>query len=49
METCKGCGAEVHPLDVFPMGRCLACHAKAHEDDTPEQMFADIMGAFGGR
>ena len=24
--TCTGCGAEVHPLEVFPKRRCLACH-----------------------
>lgn len=47
MDKCKECGREVEPLAMFPKGRCLECHAKAHENDTPEQMFADIMRGFG--
>lgn len=29
--TCTGCGAVVHPLEVFPKSRCLDCHASAPE------------------
>lgn len=47
MIECSECGREVHPLDVFPMSRCFECHAKAHENDTPAEMFADIMRVFG--
>jgi len=28
---CKECGNAIHPLAVFPKGRCLECHAKAPE------------------
>jgi hypothetical protein len=31
MVTCKGCGVDVEPLDLFPRQRCLACHAKAFD------------------
>ena len=47
--TCKRCGAEVHPLEVFPGGVCLECHARAHENDTPAELMRDIVRGFGGR
>jgi len=28
---CTGCGDAVHPLEVFPKNRCIACHADAPE------------------
>jgi hypothetical protein len=47
--TCKRCGAEVHPLEVFPGTVCLECHARAHENDTPAELMRDIVRGFGGR
>lgn len=47
MVECSECRREVHPLDVFPLGRCLECHAVAHENDTPEEMYRQIVGTFG--
>lgn len=46
---CKGCGVEVAPLEMFPGGICVECHAVKHENDTPADMYRDIMQAFGGR
>lgn len=46
---CKRCGAEVHPLEVFPGTVCLECHARAHENDTPVELYRDIVRGFGGR
>ena len=46
---CSQCKSEVHWLDIFPNNLCLPCHARKHENDTPEQMFADITKAFGGK
>lgn len=46
---CAECHTPTDPWDIFPKGKCLACHAKAHENDTPEQMFADIVRGFGGK
>lgn len=25
---CTGCAVNIHPLEVFPEGKCLDCHAK---------------------
>lgn len=45
--TCTGCGVEVHWLEVFPANRCLDCHARAHENDTPQQLLEQITKGFG--
>lgn len=47
MTECSECGREVHELDLFPKGRCLECHAKAHENDTAEDLYRQIVGTFG--
>lgn len=47
--TCTSCGVNVHPLDVFPFGLCLECHAAKHENDTPEDLLRDILNGFGGK
>ena len=31
MTVCHDCRADVDPLEVFPRGRCLQCHANAPE------------------
>ena len=46
---CAECHTPTDPWDIFPKGKCLTCHARAHENDTPEQMFADIVRGFGGK
>lgn len=45
---CAECGAMVHWLERFPKNRCLPCHARAVEGQTPEEMREDIIRAFGG-
>lgn len=45
--TCASCAAAVHPLDLFPGGVCLACHARATDDATPDELLAMIRGGFG--
>lgn len=45
--TCSSCRAEVQPLELFPKNRCLACHARAHQNDTPADLLAQIHGGFG--
>lgn len=47
--TCSRCAAEVHPLDLFPGGICLECHAADHANDTPADLMRDIVRGFGGR
>lgn len=46
---CTACGVEVDPLDLFPFGLCLECHAAKHKADTPGDLLRDIFEAFGGR
>ena len=46
---CQACGAEVDPLDLFPGGICLECHAAEHENDTPADLLRDIVRGFGGK
>jgi hypothetical protein len=46
---CKRCGFMVAPLDLFPGGICLECHAAEHETDTDADLLAVIVGTFGGR
>jgi hypothetical protein len=46
---CTKCTTEINKLDAFPDDVCLACYASDHENDTPEQLYGQIMGAFGGR
>jgi hypothetical protein len=46
---CTKCATQIHPLEVFPNNVCLPCHASDHENDTPEQLYGQIMGAFGGQ
>jgi hypothetical protein len=33
--TCKGCGAEVSELAVFPGRICLSCYSKTPEANAP--------------
>lgn len=47
--TCTACGAEVHPLELFPGNICLECHAVKHENDTSEELYRDIMRGFGAK
>jgi uncharacterized OB-fold protein len=36
MTKCAKCGADIHPLEVFPGSYCLACHAERWErEDKP--------------
>lgn len=48
MDTCKTCGKEVDPLEVFPGGRCLDCYA-----DSPEGRYMptanELTRMWGGR
>lgn len=44
---CADCGRDVHPLDVFPASRCLGCHARAHENDSAEDLLDQMRGVFG--
>jgi hypothetical protein len=46
---CAQCDSEIHWLEVFPNSLCLPCHARKHENDTPEEMLNDIIGGFWGR
>jgi len=45
--TCTSCAAEVDALAVFPGQVCLECHARATENDTPEELLRKIAGGFG--
>lgn len=40
---CSQCQAMVHPLDLFPKNICLSCHARNHENDSPDQILTQIM------
>ena len=46
---CQACGVMVDPLALFPGNICLECHAVKHENDTPAELYRDIMRGFGGR
>ena len=46
---CSRCRAEVHPLDLFSGNVCLPCYAMEHENDTAEDLLADIVRGFGGQ
>ena len=46
--TCARCRVDVHPLDLFPGGICLECHAADHANDTAADLLADIVRGFGG-
>jgi hypothetical protein len=46
---CKRCCYMVEPLDLFPNGICLECHAAEHESDTPAELYRDIVNGFGGK
>lgn len=46
---CKRCGFMVEPLDLFPGGICLPCHAEDHVNDTAADLLEDILRGFGGR
>ena len=43
---CQACGADVHPLEVFPHSLCLRCHIEATKDDEP--MTAERLTAMWG-
>lgn len=47
MMNCADCGAEVHPLEVFPKRRCLNCHA-AEFDKDPQGQYEQMMRGFSG-
>jgi hypothetical protein len=40
MEICTQCTAEIDPLEVFPEGKCLECHAKAFVMPTETELKA---------
>ena len=40
---CSNCHAEIHPLEVFPKGRCLACHSAV----TPMPTAQEVRRAWG--
>lgn len=44
--TCAKCAADVHWLEVFPGGICLACHAHKTEHLTPQELLDQIMTGF---
>jgi hypothetical protein len=46
---CTRCGVEVAPLDLFSGNVCLPCYAMEHENDTNDDLLADIVRGFGGR
>ena len=48
MLTCTACSKPIEPLDVFPKGKCLTCHA-AWADTQPMPTAADIVRMWGGK
>lgn len=38
MVTCVECGVEIAPLDVFPKGRCMDCHALTFVMPTADEL-----------
>jgi hypothetical protein len=44
---CADCGAMVHWLERFPQNRCLPCHARTVEGESPEETLRVIVGTFG--
>jgi hypothetical protein len=44
---CPDCGKDVHPLAVFPEGRCLECYKVATAND-PMPTADDIVRMWGG-
>jgi len=44
---CTECGEEVHPLEVFPGGRCLACWTPIGEEKA-KTMTAEKLAAMWG-
>lgn len=48
MITCADCGCDVAPLDVFPKGRCLGCHA-IDFDKQPPITARELAQMWGGR
>jgi len=47
--TCSGCGADIHPLDVFPNTRCLACYERDTAHLDPRDLLNIITETFGGK
>lgn len=45
--TCHDCGKQVDPLEVFPKGRCLACHEKHFVPSNAD--FQRMIDTFAGR
>ncbi len=43
---CSECGSAEDKIDIFPQGRCLACHARFMEDKPIER--PDFIGAING-
>jgi hypothetical protein len=48
MITCKGCGKDVDPLEVFPGDRCLDCH-KVIVSMLPMPTADQIVKMWGGK
>ncbi len=46
---CADCGCLVHWLERFPGNRCLPCHARIVDGETPEETRRKIIDGFGGR
>lgn len=51
MKKCSGCAKPTEPLELFPGGRCLECHAAAPEVRAElAAMTAEKLAAmWGGR
>ena len=48
-QACKGCGKAIDPLDEFPGGKCLDCHAadpavKHRNDNMTAEELAHMWG-----
>lgn len=44
--TCAKCAADIHWLEVFPGGICLACHDQKTKHLTPDELLDQIMSGF---
>lgn len=47
-KSCTNCKADVHPLEEFPGGICLTCHADKVSGRSAEEDYRNIMNGFGG-
>jgi hypothetical protein len=46
--TCKGCGADVHPLAMFPGGLCLPCWTPTGEAEAATMTAEKLTRMWGG-